>query len=561
MTKLLNIKERKNFYLLVFLYSFFSILEVLNISLIFPIMEGLLENQASKSVYSSYLKDVMGEENNLIKILLLFFLLFLFKNIYFIIITYFQNSFIFNFKRKVSNEIFEKLITSEYKSFNTKNSSAYLKNIIGDTTQVAQCIGMLIIFYSDLLVLLCVFIMLMLFNFEVTVLVFIILISLLIIYVVFFKKKFKVLGVDRYNKEEKIYKLLNNTFGSFTEIKLFKKEKYFSKLYDGINTTYIETLKKYDFLQSIPRVFFELFGITIIIAVIIFAKLKNEAEIVNYLPLISIFSLSLIRLMPIFNRITISLQNIRYGRQTINILYDELRRYQLPIKNDKKFYKFNIKKNDSINVVNLNFKIDQKIILEDINLKFSLNSKIGIYGDSGSGKSTFVKIFSGLIKPTMGDIFVNNQSIFENISSWQNNIALLKQENFILDGTIKENICFGERDIDDQQLAIAIKKANLENMIKSLSMGLNTNIGENGNKISGGERQRICIARSFYFQKNILIFDEPTSSLDEENEREILQCINSIQDKLVILISHNKENFKNFDKIYYFKNGKLISEN
>jgi ATP-binding cassette, subfamily B, bacterial PglK len=561
MTKLLNIKERKNFYLLVFLYSFFSILEVLNISLIFPIMEGLLENQTSKSVYSSYLKDVMGEENNLVKILLLFFLLFLFKNIYFIIITYFQNSFIFNFKRKVSNEIFEKLITSEYKSFNTKNSSSYLKNIIGDTTQVAQCIGMLIIFYSDLLVLLCIFIMLMLFNFEVTVLVFIILISLLIIYVVFFKKKFKVLGVDRYNKEEKLYKLLNNTFGSFTEIKLFKKEKYFSKLYDGINTTYIETLKKYDFLQSIPRAFFELFGITIIIAVIIFAKLKNEAQIANYLPLISIFSLSLIRLMPIFNRITISLQNIRYGRQTINILYDELRKYQLPIKNDKKFYKFNIKKNDSINVVNLNYKIDQKIILEDINLKFSLNSKIGIYGDSGSGKSTFVKIFSGLIKPTMGDIFVNNQSIFENISSWQNNIALLKQENFILDGTIKENICFGERDIDDQQLAIAIKEANLENMIKSLSMGLNTNIGENGNKISGGERQRICLARSFYFQKDILIFDEPTSSLDEENEREILQCINSIQDKLVILISHNKENFKNFDKIYYLKNGKLVSEN
>jgi len=495
MTKLLNIKERKNFYLLVFLYSFFSILEVLNISLIFPIMEGLLENQASKSVYSSYLKDVMGEENNLIKILLLFFLLFLFKNIYFIIITYFQNSFIFNFKRKVSNEIFDKLITSEYKSFNTKNSSAYLKNIIGDTTQVAQCIGMLIIFYSDLLVLLCIFIMLMLFNFEVTVLVFIILISLLIIYVVFFKKKFKVLGLDRYNKEEKLYKLLNNTFGSFTEIKLFKKEKYFSKLHDGINTTYIETLKKYDFLQSIPRAFFELFGITIIIAVIIFAKLKNEEQIVNYLPLISIFSLSLIRLMPIFNRITISLQNIRYGRQTINILYDELRKYQLTIKNDKRFYKFYIKKNDTINVVNLNFKIDQKLILEDINLKFPLNSKIGIYGDSGSGKSTFIKIFSGLIKPTMGDIFVNNQSIFENISSWQNNIALLKQENFILDGTIKENICFGERDIDDQQLAIAIKKANLENMIKSLSMGLNTNIGENGNKISGGERQRICLAR------------------------------------------------------------------
>lgn len=127
-----------------------------------------------------------------------------------------------------------------------------------------------------------------------------------------------------------------------------------------------------------------------------------------------------------------------------------------------------------------------------------------------------------------------------------------------MDGTIKENICFGEESIDLKKLDEVIKITNLKYFIDSLKNGINTNVGENGKFISGGEKQRICIARSLYFDKKILIFDEPTSSLDKVNEIEILKCINSIKNKLIIFISHNKNNFENFDKIYKLHDKKLI---
>ena len=267
---------------------------------------------------------------------------------------------------------------------------------------------------------------------------------------------------------------------------MFNKEKYFTQLFNVNNFSYINVLKKYDFLQAIPRAFFELFGISIIVISIIIAKLNSELDIINYLPLISVFSLCLIRLMPIFNRITISVQNIRYGKQTVGILYNELKKHKIIKRTNLTDSKFKIKEDDKINIQNLGFKINNYYLFKNIDLTLSLSDKIGIYGESGSGKSSLLKVFSGLIKPNDGGIYINGINILDNLDEWQKNIAFLKQDNFILDGTIKNNICFGENLIDEKKLEEAINKSNLENIIKKFPMGLNKEVGENGNKISYG---------------------------------------------------------------------------
>ena len=187
---------------------------------------------------------------------------------------------------------------------------------------------------------------------------------------------------------------------------------------------------------------------------------------------------------------------------------------------------------------------------------------IGILGPSGSGKTTFVNLITGLIKPNNGQILIDNfQNINDDISSWQSKIGYVSQSIFLFDGTLEENISFGsdgER-IDHSKLLNSIKLSQLDKFVKEQKDGLKTIIGENGAKISGGQIQRIGIARSLYRDNQVLILDESTNALDEKTEKEFFKSLMSLKgSKTIIVISHNKENLKNCDKVYNFKDGKIL---
>lgn len=561
MLKLLNTKEKKSFYLLIFLFGFFSFLEVLNLSLILPILENFLNYRETKSGYLTFISDLLGENFFLLKIMILFLGVVLFKNIYLLLITYYQNKFLFDFKFKMTDNIFSKIITSPYNSFIEINSSSYVKNLIGDVGQITQCLGMVIVLYSDFLVLLFVFSMLLFVDFYFTIISFFILVIVTLIYYKFFKTTFKELGKKRYILEENIYKTLNNTLGSFIEINLLNKIKFFKNYFSINNKNNNEVMRKYSFLQSIPRIFFELISVVIIVFYFIYEQFNGNFDFQSVLPKISLFIICLLRLMPIFNRITVSIQNIRFGRETSILLNNQMKKIEDKIINDNinksNTLTLGINRYSEIIISKLSYNIDKKMIINSIELNFKIGEKIGLYGSSGSGKTTFLKIFSGLIKPSSGLISISGKDIFQGLRQWQDNISYLKQDNFLMDDTIIKNICFDDENINYQRLDESIKKAKIKDFIDSLPDNLNTRIGENGHKISGGEKQRLCIARALYHEKKIIILDEPTSALDEENEKAIIDCINDLDDRLIILASHKKNNFDNFDKIVYFNQGNI----
>jgi ABC-type multidrug transport system fused ATPase/permease subunit len=561
MLKLLNTKEKKLFYLMIFLFGFFSLLEVLNLSLILPILENLLNYRETKSDYLIFIYDLLGENFFLYKVMTLFLGVVLFKNIYLLLITYYQNKFLFDFKFKLTDNIFSKIISSPYNAFVEINSSSYIKNLIGDTSQITQCIGMLIILYSDFFVLFFVFCMLLFVDFYVTLISFSILVIATLIYYKFFKTRFKELGNKRYIFEENVYKTLNNTLGSFIEINLLNKNKFFKNNFSINNRNNNEVMRKHSFLQSVPRIFFELISVIIIIFYFTYEQFDGDFKIQSVLPKISLFVICLLRLMPIFNRITVSIQNIRFGRETSILLNNQMKKIENKIivnnNNNNNILTLEINKNSEIIISKLSYNIDKKTIIYNIGLNFKIGEKIGLYGPSGSGKTTFLKIFSGLINPSSGLININGKDIFQGLRQWQDNISYLKQDNFIMDDSIIKNICFDDENINYQRLDESIKKTKIKELIDSLPDTLNTRIGENGHKISGGEKQRLCIARALYHEKKIIILDEPTSALDEENEKAIIDCINGLDDRLIILVSHKKNNFDNFDKIVHFNNGNI----
>jgi ABC-type bacteriocin/lantibiotic exporter with double-glycine peptidase domain len=201
----------------------------------------------------------------------------------------------------------------------------------------------------------------------------------------------------------------------------------------------------------------------------------------------------------------------------------------------------------------------KKIIFKNINFRIKFRDKIGIVGESGIGKTTLVNLISGLLTPTQGLILSDNQNIHKNIKSWQSNIGYIYQSTFLMNDTIENNISFNSKKDDEHSKKIrnVIKLINLNTFINKLPKGLETVVGDKGAKLSGGQIQRIGIARALYFNRTILICDEITNSLDSISEKYIINCLSNL-DKTIIMISHKRSNLDFCSKIYEIKNNQLF---
>lgn len=237
----------------------------------------------------------------------------------------------------------------------------------------------------------------------------------------------------------------------------------------------------------------------------------------------------------------------------LNKLYDILNTEQEQSKKEQiKIKKGNIK------IDNLYFrysKLDNDI-LKGISLRIKAGEKVAIVGKSGSGKSTLIKLIIGLFKYDRGSIKIDNVDINHiNIQNYRTQLGVVLQEPQIFNGTLKDNILLGKK-YDHEKMNAAVKISNIENLINSMPMGLDTIIFEDGINLSGGQRQRISLARAIYNEPKIIIMDEPTSSLDNESEKEIIDNIFKLNNTCLI-ISHRFYNIEKFDKIILINKGKI----
>lgn len=219
----------------------------------------------------------------------------------------------------------------------------------------------------------------------------------------------------------------------------------------------------------------------------------------------------------------------------------------------------------NIDVKNVTFKYnsnDENNVLENINITISKNSITAIVGASGSGKSTLMKLLLGFYFPSEGQILIDTNSVAEiNLKEWRNNCGVIMQDGFIFSGTVAENICLSEDDTNIEKLLHSIKIAELEETVKKLPMQYNTQIGESGVALSGGEKQRLFIARAIYKNPDFIFFDEATSNLDTIYENKIMANLNEyLKSKTAIIIAHRLSTVKNADNIIVLKNGQIVEQ-
>lgn len=268
--------------------------------------------------------------------------------------------------------------------------------------------------------------------------------------------------------------------------------------------------------------------------------------------------------MPALQQVYASLTRISFANSSTEKIYNEFKKFEI-IEESKQKNIFNI--NKSINLKNIHYQYpnSEKKVIEDVSLSIPAKSKVGFIGTTGSGKTTIVDIILGLLEPTKGTLDVDGQILTsKNLRFWQRNIGYVPQDIYLVDDTIASNIAFGlePKDTDQKAIENASKIANIhEFIVKELPKKYQTVIGERGVRLSGGQCQRIAIARALYQNPKVLILDEATSALDNDTEKAVMDAINILHKEItIIIIAHRLNTIKDCDIIFKIDKGKIVDQ-
>ena len=214
-----------------------------------------------------------------------------------------------------------------------------------------------------------------------------------------------------------------------------------------------------------------------------------------------------------------------------------------------------------IAIKNLSFQYGERKIIDDLSLSIKKGEKIAFVGESGSGKSTLIKILLGLLKYNQGEVRLGDMELSGIcLNNLYDRVSYLSQDAPVFDGTIKENLVF-EKKVSEEQMLGALSEVQLSHLVENLAEGLNTEIGEKGTCLSGGEKQRLALARLWFEDSELVILDEATSAMDNLTEENVMKSVmQKMKDKTVIAIAHRLNSIAGFDRIILFREGKIVGQ-
>ena len=485
--------------------------------------------------------------------------------LFFSFLYYFQYKFVNSINANLSTKILKNYLFQNFEFHLKSDSSKLLRNIRDEVSQfshgaILQSLNLI----TESLIFLSILVLLLYFETKFVIFSFAFILFLGIVYFVFIRSTYQKWGNIRQKFASISLKNAIESIHGIKDIKIFKSESFFLKNYFNGMKMLAKANIIITTLNQIPRLILELF-IIIIVCFFIFYNFNDKIMNANLLPSLGLFIAASFKLIPSLSRIINSLNGLKFNLPATLIVKRELgliKNIKTNEINNNEILNFE----EDIKIENLSFKYPNRedFVFKDIKLTIKKNTLVGIRGESGSGKSTFIDLIIGLQDPSNGQILIDGKKLISNKDNWLKKIGYVPQKVYITNDTLKNNIALGilEDQINYKKLKSVVDQCQLTQLIDKFPQGLDTNLGDRGIEISGEELQRIGIARALYKDSEILVLDEFTSALDDVNELKLIELIKKLSNsKTIILSSHKKKLFSFCDDIFLIKDKKIISNN
>jgi len=455
--------------------------------------------------------------------------------------------------------VFSGSVYNDYETHISSNSSELMNSIISKiNVLIVSVIHPCITLGSCSVLLVILTLTFSIANFELTVYSFI---GITLLYVFVFKSvrnSLKLNGKRVSSLSDSIAKLVSETMGAMRDIIIDNNQSIYLEQFSGQDKALRSTQAKNNFIGASPRYIVETVGIILIAFFALYGVGESE-DMTSRVALLGGMAFGLQRLLPVFQQFYAAFTGLRSGEKIL----DDIVRI-MSVDNGLSTFQSNEEiafvSKIELDAAAFSYSKSSKYVFEDLSLSISKGETVGFLGESGAGKTTVVDCIMGLLNLTRGDLLIDGVVVNPyNVDSFRKLISHVPQSVFLIDGSIIENIAFGvsPENIDLEQVEKVVQAACLDGVISNLKDGYKTNVGERGVFLSGGQLQRIGIARALYKRNPILVFDEATSALDLETEEKVLKAVKALTTCTVIIISHRKTTFKNCSKIFTLKKGRF----
>ena len=464
-------------------------------------------------------------------------------------------------KKDMQDDMLSSLINADTIVIDDKHSGKYLNHVLNDTSHIVNLVSTTILnAFKDSLTLIGLLFVMFYQNWKLS-LIAIMMIPLATLAAKSLGKRIGKVTTEAQEKSGEVTQYLMELFKNHKLIKIFQKEDYEKKRSSKFLYIVKEKGKKIAIVFTRATVIMEpLTGIMIALLIFITGKLiiSGEIDINNFFSFLAAMMLSY---QPVRSLATLNVginQGLSAARRILPIIDMKNK-----IIDDDKSLNLNIK-NCDIDFIDCNFKYNEKqdFILKNINLKISGGKMTALVGHSGAGKSSLLNLIPRFYDSVSGDIKIDGQSIYNTkIKDLRKNISIVTQDTTLFDDTIKNNILYANSNATDDELKEVAEKSFAYNFIKDLPDKFETVIGENGLRLSGGEKQRLSIARAMLKKAPIILLDEATSSLDAETESKIQEAMSLLtKDKTTIVIAHRLSTILNSHKIFVIDKGEVSAQ-
>lgn len=553
--------QRRSIPALFLSFLFGSVLEVVGIGLLVPLVNLLTTDSARSS--NSVLEPVFEifgarTQTEMLTIgFLLVGIVVLLKVIYLVFANYFQNLEVSKIRAAIELKLFDRYLRADYRFHLDSNSSSLSRNLISEVDYVAGSAFLpLVAVGVELTAVLGIASLLMYLQPIATTVMFVFFGISSVGYLKIVDPALRRFGSQRPVIAGERLRTIAETLGGIKQVKVLGREHYFWTQFSGVSNRNARLAARSDTLLRVPAHLVEVFGVLGLL-VVVFSLLAQDRSSASVVASLGMFVGASFRLIPSLNRILIALQTIRVAIPSVDLVYMDLS------KNDfAEASKTAIQVNDTLTFQGVSFRYQESLpaVLQDVSLSIYKGESVGIVGESGAGKTTFVDLVLGLLVPTSGQVLIDGLEIDPVTTSWTADVGYVSQEIFLTDDTIRNNVAFGipPEQISESQIVKSLETAQLWDFVKNLPEGLNTTVGERGVRVSGGQRQRIGIARALYHDPSLLILDEATSALDLETEKEFIETLEAVHKKVtMVVVSHRMSTLKYCDRIFRIENGKL----